>query len=82
MERRRLDLLLVEHEPRDGLHGLTARALTVHLGRRDYMSFAPVGTLRAVGYKFGRWVDTPILQRALGAGDSQPPDEPMAKQAR
>ena len=29
--------------------------------------FEMVGTLRSVGYKLGRWVDTPILQRALGA---------------
>jgi phosphinothricin acetyltransferase len=27
--------------------------------------FARVGTLRRVGFKFGRWVDTVILQRAL-----------------
>ena len=48
----------------------------------DRHGFAPVGTLRAVGYKFGRWVDTPILQRALGAGDSRPPDEATATPAR
>ena len=35
--------------------------------------FAPIGTLRSVGFKFGRWVDTPLLQRALGAGDASPP---------
>jgi phosphinothricin acetyltransferase len=60
--------------------GDSDNAASIALHRR--YGFAPVGTLRAVGYKFGRWVDTPILQRALGAGDSQPPDEPMAKQAR
>jgi phosphinothricin acetyltransferase len=31
-----------------------------------------VGTLRAVGFKFGRWVDTPLMQRALGAGERSP----------
>jgi len=27
-----------------------------------------VGVLRGVGLKFGRWLDTVIMQRALGAG--------------
>jgi phosphinothricin acetyltransferase len=27
--------------------------------------FAPVGVLRAVGFKHGRWVDTVLMQRAL-----------------
>jgi phosphinothricin acetyltransferase len=35
--------------------------------------FAPIGTLPAVGYKFGRWVDSVFMQRALGAGSSTPP---------
>jgi phosphinothricin acetyltransferase len=25
-----------------------------------------VGTLEAVGYKFGRWLDTVLMQRPLG----------------
>jgi len=40
--------------------------------------FAPVGVLRAVGFKFGRWVDVPLMQRALGVGDAGPPGETMA----
>jgi phosphinothricin acetyltransferase len=32
-----------------------------------------VGTLRSTGYKFGRWVDSVLLQRPLGAGDGAPP---------
>jgi len=35
--------------------------------------FLRVGTLRSVGYKFGRWVDSVLMQRPLGAGDSIPP---------
>jgi L-amino acid N-acyltransferase YncA len=35
--------------------------------------FLRVGTLRSVGYKFGRWVDTVIMQRPLGPGDGRPP---------
>ncbi len=35
--------------------------------------FARVGLLPAVGYKFGRWVDGVLMQRALGDGDRTPP---------
>ncbi len=35
--------------------------------------FRLVGVLRSVGYKHGRWLDTVLLQRALGAGDGTPP---------
>ncbi len=34
------------------------------------LGFELAGVLRNVGYKFGRWVDTPLLQRALGVGDA------------
>ena len=30
--------------------------------------FRHVGTFRAVGFKFGRWVDTVLMQRPLGPG--------------
>jgi L-amino acid N-acyltransferase YncA len=32
------------------------------------LGFAMVGTLAAVGFKHGRWVDTILMQRALGPG--------------
>ena len=35
--------------------------------------FLRAGTLRSVGYKFGRWVDSVIMQRPLGAGDGEKP---------
>ncbi len=35
--------------------------------------FAPVGTMRAVGLKFGRWLDVVIMQRSLGDGAGAPP---------
>jgi L-amino acid N-acyltransferase YncA len=38
------------------------------------LGFEHVGTLRSVGFKLGRWVDTVLMQRAIGAGDSLPPD--------
>jgi len=35
--------------------------------------FAHIGTLRAVGFKHDRWLDTVLMQRALGSGDTTPP---------
>ena len=35
--------------------------------------FAHVGTFSAVGFKFGRWVDTVMMQRPLGPGDGTLP---------
>lgn len=43
------------------------------------LGFAPVGTFRSAGFKFGRWVDSVLMQRALGPGDTSLPtrDEPQ-----
>jgi len=30
--------------------------------------FRPVGTIESVGYKFDRWLDTVVMQRAIGRG--------------
>jgi L-amino acid N-acyltransferase YncA len=37
------------------------------------LGFTEVGTFRSVGLKFGRWVDSVLMQRALGAGDTSLP---------
>jgi phosphinothricin acetyltransferase len=34
----------------------------------ESLGFRNVGTLEAVGFKFGRWLDSVLMQRALGAG--------------
>ncbi|MCR6630862.1 MAG: GNAT family N-acetyltransferase [Magnetospirillum sp.] len=34
--------------------------------------FRPVGLLQAVGWKFGRWVDSMLMQRPLGPGTTEP----------
>jgi len=39
------------------------------------LGFTEVGTFRAVGFKFGRWVDSVLMQRALGAGDTALPSD-------
>ena len=60
--------------------GDSGNAASIALHRRH--GFEPVGTLRSVGFKLGRWVDTPIMQRVLGPGDSLPPDDFTAPPAR
>jgi L-amino acid N-acyltransferase YncA len=37
------------------------------------LGFARVGLLPAIGYKFGAWIDTVLMQRALGPGADAPP---------
>ncbi len=38
--------------------------------------FREVGRLPAIGFKAGRWLDSVLMQRPLGAGASSPPDLP------
>jgi phosphinothricin acetyltransferase len=35
--------------------------------------FAMVGTLKSVGFKFGRWLDSVLMERPLGPGDTMLP---------
>jgi phosphinothricin acetyltransferase len=37
--------------------------------------FTLVGTFKDVGYKFGRWLDTVLMQRVLGPGGGAPPNQ-------
>ncbi|MDQ1081115.1 GNAT family N-acetyltransferase [Pseudoroseomonas cervicalis] len=37
------------------------------------LGFRQVGLLRGAGFKFGRWLDVVLMQRALGAADRSPP---------
>lgn len=37
------------------------------------LGFHLVGTVEHVGFKFGRWLDTVLMQRALGLGATTPP---------
>lgn len=39
----------------------------------ESLGFRLIGTFRAVGFKMGRWADTVLMQRELGAGDRTPP---------
>ena len=44
------------------------------VGMHASLGFQLVGTLRATGLKFGLWLDTVYMQRALGAGDDNIPE--------
>ncbi|MBI3513364.1 MAG: N-acetyltransferase [Proteobacteria bacterium] len=46
------------------------------IGLHAALGFEPAGLLRAIGFKFGRWVDSVMMQRALGLGDATLPVEP------
>ena len=51
--------------------GDSAHAASINLHASQ--GFLRVGTLRSVGFKFGRWVDCVIMQRPLGPGDRSTP---------
>jgi L-amino acid N-acyltransferase YncA len=47
--------------------GDSANAGSIALHKR--LGFEQVGTLKSVGFKLGRWVDTVLMQRALGRSE-------------
>jgi L-amino acid N-acyltransferase YncA len=51
--------------------GDSAQAPSIALHRAA--GFHHIGTLEAVGFKFGRWLDTVLMQRALGPRAAEPP---------
>lgn len=73
---RLLDALVGECEARGfrqmiAVVGDSGNVASIRLHERA--GFRLVGVLRSVGYKHGRWLDTVLLQRALGVGDTAPP---------
>jgi phosphinothricin acetyltransferase len=50
--------------------GDTANTASIRLHER--FGFRIAGTLYSVGFKFNRWVDSILLQRQLGRGNSEP----------
>jgi phosphinothricin acetyltransferase len=80
--KRLLDVLLGECEARGfrqmvAVVGDSSNLASIRLHERA--GFQLVGVLRSVGYKHGRWLDTVLLQRALGAGDGTPPQRRPAE---
>jgi phosphinothricin acetyltransferase len=48
-------------------------AQTASIALHAAAGFALIGTLRSVGFKHRRWLDTVLMQRPLGEGDGAPP---------
>lgn len=52
-------------------------AHTASIALHARAGFRLVGTLAHVGWKFGRWLDTVIMQRPLGPGAATPAPDPQ-----
>jgi L-amino acid N-acyltransferase YncA len=50
--------------------GDSANAASIQL--HAAAGFVQLGVMISVGWKFGRWLDVVLMQRALGAGDTRP----------
>jgi L-amino acid N-acyltransferase YncA len=74
--RRLMSALLAKCEAR-GLRQIVAvigdSANCASIALHKSVGFREVGVLHSVGFKFDRWVDSVLMRRALGAGDSTPP---------
>ena len=71
-----LERLIVDAEGRGfrqmlAVIGDSAQTPSIELHRAA--GFRPVGTFEAVGFKFGRWLDTVLMQRPLGPGATTSP---------
>lgn len=68
---------LIEEAERRGFRQMIAvigdSAQTASIALHRAAGFTLIGTLRSVGFKHGRWLDTPLMQRELGTGDGAPP---------
>jgi phosphinothricin acetyltransferase len=66
-----LDALIVESEGRGFRQMLAVIGDSAHVGSIELhraAGFRMVGTFENVGFKFGRWLDSMMMQRALGPG--------------
>jgi phosphinothricin acetyltransferase len=65
---------LLERAEAAGLRQMLAligdSANTGSIGMHVSLGFTRCGVMRAVGVKFGRWLDVVIMQRSLGEGDA------------
>jgi L-amino acid N-acyltransferase YncA len=71
-----LTRLIAEAERRDfrqmlGVIGDSANTASVAV--HAAVGFRHIGTFQSIGFKHGRWLDTVLMQRALGSADTAPP---------
>jgi L-amino acid N-acyltransferase YncA len=71
-----LDRLIAVCEARDfrqmiAVIGDTANTASVAV--HAAAGFRLIGTFQSIGFKHGKWLDTVLMQRALGPGDGSPP---------
>jgi L-amino acid N-acyltransferase YncA len=81
--RRLLETLIARCEA-TGLRLMVAiigdRGNEASIGLHRALGFAPAGVLPSIGWKHGRWVDTVLMVRVLGAGASAPPSGRSAQE--
>ncbi|WP_223477512.1 GNAT family N-acetyltransferase [Oricola indica] len=53
--------------------GGSAHVASIRL--HESLGFEMIGTFKGSGFKFGRWLDTVLMQKALNGGDTTAPDE-------
>jgi L-amino acid N-acyltransferase YncA len=68
--------LIAEAQRRDfrqmlGVIGDSANTASVAV--HAAVGFRLIGTFQSIGFKHGRWLDTVLMQRALGSADAAPP---------
>ncbi len=56
-----------------GVIGDSANLPSIRL--HEALGFEQAGVLRSVGWKHGRWLDSVLMQRHLGAGDTVTPEQ-------
>jgi L-amino acid N-acyltransferase YncA len=82
--RKLLERLIVESEARGHRQMIAVigdSANSASIGVHSICGFQMIGTHPNVGFKFGRWLDTVMMQRALGEGGTTvPADDPTQTQ--
>jgi phosphinothricin acetyltransferase len=70
---------IVDQATRAGMRQMVAvigdSANTASIGLHRSLGFREIGVLRSVGFKKSHWLDSVLMQRALGEGDESPPKE-------
>jgi len=51
--------------------GDSANAMSIDFHKK--MGFRKIGVIKSIGFKFGRWLDSVVMQLPLGDGDQTPP---------